>query len=100
MSSKSIATIATMGIDIGKNSFHVVGLDQRRDRPVAGPGRALLGGDESRTQLMWTPLCHMNNLPRLLFTSAGNTSNCDEQIKRASNAVCDEIKHAQIRTRR
>jgi hypothetical protein len=29
MSNKSIATIATTGIDIGKNSFHVVGLDQR-----------------------------------------------------------------------
>jgi len=29
MSDKSIATIATMGIDIGKNSFHVVGLDRR-----------------------------------------------------------------------
>jgi hypothetical protein len=29
MSSKSIATIATIGIDIGMNSFHVVGLDQR-----------------------------------------------------------------------
>ena len=29
MSNKSNATIATMGIDIGKNSFHVVGLDQR-----------------------------------------------------------------------
>jgi transposase len=29
MSNKSIATVATMGIDIGKNSFHVVGLDQR-----------------------------------------------------------------------
>src|SRR2546426_10358784 len=29
MSNKSIATIATMGIDIGKNSFHVVGHDQR-----------------------------------------------------------------------
>ena len=26
MSNKSTATIATMGIDIGKNSFHVVGL--------------------------------------------------------------------------
>ena len=26
---KPIATIATMGTDIGKNSFHVVGLDQR-----------------------------------------------------------------------
>jgi transposase len=29
MSNKSIATVATMGIDLGKNSFHVVGLDQR-----------------------------------------------------------------------
>jgi len=29
MSSKSITTIATMDIDIGKNSFHVVGLDPR-----------------------------------------------------------------------
>jgi len=29
MSNKSIATIATMGIDIGKNSFHVIGLDRR-----------------------------------------------------------------------
>jgi transposase len=29
MSNKSIATIATMGIDLGKNSFHVIGLDRR-----------------------------------------------------------------------
>src|SRR5262245_35197504 len=29
MSNKSDPTIATMGIDIGKNSFHVVGLDRR-----------------------------------------------------------------------
>ena len=29
MSNKSTATVATMGIDIGKNSFHVVGLDER-----------------------------------------------------------------------
>src|SRR5258708_1653569 len=29
MSNKSIATIATMGIDIGENSFHVAGLDRR-----------------------------------------------------------------------
>jgi hypothetical protein len=29
MSNKSNANVATMGIDIGKNSFHVVGLDQR-----------------------------------------------------------------------
>jgi len=27
--SKSTPIVATMGIDIGKNSFHVVGIDQR-----------------------------------------------------------------------
>lgn len=32
MSNKSIASIAPMGIDIGKNSFHVVGLDRRAAR--------------------------------------------------------------------
>jgi hypothetical protein len=29
ISNKSNATIATMGIEIGKNSFHIVGLDRR-----------------------------------------------------------------------
>jgi hypothetical protein len=29
ISNKSIPTVATMGIDIGRNSFHVVGFDQR-----------------------------------------------------------------------
>ena len=29
MSNQSNATVATMDIDIGKNSFHVVGLDKR-----------------------------------------------------------------------
>jgi len=29
MSNQSTATIATMGIDIGKNWFHVVGVDRR-----------------------------------------------------------------------
>ena len=28
MSNKSNPTVATMGVDIGKNSFRVVGLDQ------------------------------------------------------------------------
>jgi hypothetical protein len=31
MSNKSNSTVATMGIDIGKNSFHVVGRADRRD---------------------------------------------------------------------
>ena len=29
MSNKFSAAVATMGIDIGKNSFHIVGLDRR-----------------------------------------------------------------------
>ena len=29
MSSKSSSAVATMGIDIGKNSFHIIGLDER-----------------------------------------------------------------------
>src|ERR1700693_1308713 len=29
MSNQSNSTVATMGIDIGKNSYHVVGLDKR-----------------------------------------------------------------------
>jgi len=29
MSNKSNSPVATMGIDIGKNAFHVVGLDRR-----------------------------------------------------------------------
>jgi len=29
MSNKSTSVVATMGIDIGKNSFHVIGLDSR-----------------------------------------------------------------------
>jgi hypothetical protein len=35
MSNKSTASGATMGIDIGKNSFHVVGLNQRSDCATA-----------------------------------------------------------------
>jgi len=33
-------SVATMGIDIGKNSFHVVGLDQRGAIACAKDGRA------------------------------------------------------------
>jgi hypothetical protein len=35
MSTKSIANIATIGVDIGKNSFHVADRDTRRERAVA-----------------------------------------------------------------
>jgi transposase len=43
MSNKSNPTVATMGIDIGKKSFHVVGLDQR--------GAIVLGQKWSRHQI-------------------------------------------------
>jgi transposase len=48
MSQKLKNAVAIPGIDIGKNSFHVVGRDERRrDRPaaevVARPGRSAIG---------------------------------------------------------
>jgi hypothetical protein len=53
MSNKSIATIATMGIDLGKNSFHVVGLDRRgaivlRQKWSRGQIEARLAGESQR----------------------------------------------------
>ena len=43
MPEKLNAAVAVIGIDIGKNSFHIVGLDQRgaivlRQKVVAWPG--------------------------------------------------------------
>jgi hypothetical protein len=43
MSNKSTATVAAMGIDVGKNWFHVVGLDER--------GAIVLRQKWSRTQV-------------------------------------------------
>jgi hypothetical protein len=45
MSNKSNLTVATMGIDIGKNAFHIVGLDRRgaivlQQRWSLGPANA------------------------------------------------------------
>ena len=42
------AAIATLGIDIGKNTFHLIGLDKRgaivlRERLSPGPGRGTYG---------------------------------------------------------
>ena len=60
MSNKSTATVATMGIDIGKNTFHVIGLDQR--------GAIVLRQKWSRgkveARLAPTPL----NLPKCILT--------------------------------
>jgi hypothetical protein len=36
MSNKSNSTVATMGVDIGKNSFHVVGLMDKADQGTGG----------------------------------------------------------------
>ena len=35
MSSRKTGQIAVIGIDIGKNSFHIVGLDKRGDHSAA-----------------------------------------------------------------
>jgi hypothetical protein len=43
MSNKSTPVVATMGIDIGKNSFHVIRLDPR--------GAIVLGQKWSRSQV-------------------------------------------------
>src|SRR5947199_7093224 len=56
MSHKSTpSTISTIGIDIGKNSFHLVGLDQR--------GAILLQQKVSRAQLER----YLANIPRCLI---------------------------------
>jgi transposase len=52
MSNKSIATIATVGIDLGENSFHVVGLD--------GRGAVVLRQKWSRGQIE----ARLANMPR------------------------------------
>src|SRR5271169_4652009 len=55
MSNQSNSTVATMGIDIGKNSFHVVGLDQR--------GAIVLRQKWSRGQVE----ARLGNMPRCLI---------------------------------
>jgi transposase len=55
MSNKSTASVATMGIDIGKNSFHVVGLDRR--------GAIVLRQKWSRGQVE----ARLANMPRCLI---------------------------------
>ena len=46
-SKASDSTVATIVIDIGKNTFHLVGLDER-----ASPGRLCCGGSFSRGQVV------------------------------------------------
>jgi hypothetical protein len=53
MSNKSNLTVATIGIDIGKNAFHIVGLDQRG--AIALRQRWSRGQIEARLANM--PLC-------------------------------------------
>jgi len=65
MSEKPISAVAVIGIDIGKNSFHVVGLDQR--------GAIVLRQKWSRSQVEARfanmPPC-LVHLPRSAFLSA------------------------------
>jgi transposase len=43
MSQKLNSAIAVIGIDIGKNSFHLAGLDERGAEVVTWPGGSALG---------------------------------------------------------
>jgi hypothetical protein len=52
MSNKPTPIVATMGIDIGKNSFHVIGLDRR--------GAIVLRQKGSRTRIE----ARVANMPR------------------------------------
>jgi len=47
MSNKSNLTVASMGIDIGKSAFHLVGLDWR--------GAILLSSRQWATRSTWSP---------------------------------------------
>jgi len=62
MSNKSNSTLATMGIDIGKNAFHVVGLDRR--------GEIVLRQRWSRGQLA----ARLANMPPCLIGLCGRPS--------------------------
>jgi hypothetical protein len=62
MSNQSNATIATMGIDIGKNSFHIVGLDRR--------GAIVLRQKWSRGQVE----ARLANIPRAISWVASTAS--------------------------
>ena len=73
MSNKSNPPVATMGIDIGKNAFHVVGLDRR--------GMILLRQRWSRGQLEG----RLANMPQCLIgmepTRCGPVSNSSEILR-------------------
>jgi hypothetical protein len=56
MSSKSSSAVAAMGIDIGKNSFHLIGLDERgaivlRQKWSRGQLEARLAEDRSSRRM-------------------------------------------------
>jgi hypothetical protein len=68
MSQKINSLIAVLGIDIGKNSFHIVGLDQR--------GAMTLRQKWSRREVVWTDLIktkHECERDEKAFPNGGNT---------------------------
>jgi len=79
MSNKSNPPVATMGIDIGKNAFHVVGLDRR--------GMILLRQRWSRGQLEG----RLANMPQCLIgmepTRCGPVSNSSKFSGRGSAGI-------------
>jgi hypothetical protein len=68
---KSNAAIAVIGIDIGKNVFHLIGIDQR-GAIVFGPPPAPASrpvSPDSRTAAAWPglPLCPLGSTPTPAF---------------------------------
>jgi hypothetical protein len=82
MSNKSNPTVVTMGVDIGKNSYHVVGLDQR--------GSIVLRQKWSRGQIE----ARLANMPPCLMAFSNGTvcsSPIRRQISSASNALSTSL---------
>jgi hypothetical protein len=80
MSNESTPTVATMGIDIGKNSFHVVGLDQRgaivlRQKWSRGQVEARLNAAERKNFLCWDSInCQARKHPESMSCVRGTGS--------------------------
>ena len=98
MSNKSNPSVATMGIDIGKNSFHVVGLDQRgaivlRQKWSCGQIEARLAALPPR--LIGMEACvgahHLSGAQVPSYTALSARSSCR---RLSSNAGSSAILHA------
>jgi transposase len=88
MSKKSGATVATMGIDIGKNSFHIVGLDRRGAIVV----RQTWSRDQIEARFAVMPLCLLSpRMMRLIEDLAGDWRRLDERIEGLSTDIANVV---------